>query len=64
MPWYDWQFWIVSAFALGGAWVLIRPFLRSRFGKNEDSRCPNCASGAAASKPKRRVALTIERRQL
>jgi hypothetical protein len=55
MPWGDWQFWVVTMFAGWGLWIVVRPFLpkRSRDG------CPNCASGAAAQRPKR-VRLRIE----
>lgn len=27
IPWSDWQFWIVTALALGALWILVRMFL-------------------------------------
>ena len=65
MPWMDWQFWFVTIFAGLGLWLLARPFLRSRKSGAGDAACPNCASGSASNKPKRRrVALTVERRKV
>lgn len=79
MPWHDWQFWLVSALAVWGAWVVARPLLprgvrtwrvRGRAAEADQS-CPGCPSGsgsgsaAARGKPKRRrVALTVERRRV
>ncbi|MFO0873010.1 MAG: hypothetical protein U0575_03445 [Phycisphaerales bacterium] len=48
MPWRDWQFWIVTAVAAGGAWLVLRPLLPRRGAA--DRPCGNCASGAAARK--------------
>jgi len=65
MPWTNWEFWIVTILAAAGVWLLARPFLPSRKSSAEDAGCPNCASGAAAGKSKRRrVALTVERRKV
>jgi hypothetical protein len=63
MPWSDWQFWIVSVLALGGLWIMARPFLPWRKGDGSAPACPNCASGSASAKP-RRVALTIEKKRV
>jgi hypothetical protein len=63
MPWRDWQFWIVTALALAGAWLIARPFLPRKRGDGAAPGCPNCASGSAASKP-RRVALTIDKKRV
>jgi hypothetical protein len=65
MPWTDWEFWLVTVLALGGLWLLARPFLPSRKSKAEDASCPNCASSASAGKSRRRrVILTIERKKM
>jgi len=67
MPWRDWQFWLVSALAIWGLWVLARPFIPRRKSAGDDEpACPNCASGSSASKKKtaRRVALTVDRRRI
>jgi hypothetical protein len=50
---FDWQFLVVTAAALWGLWVLLRPFL-TRLGKNQEeaggAACPRCsASGSCAS---------------
>jgi hypothetical protein len=66
MPVHDWQFWVVTLLALGGAWLVAKPFLPKRRSMSEgDPSCPTCASGSAASrKTKRRVPLTIEKRRI
>ena len=62
MPFGDWQFWIVTLLGVGGAYLVIRPFLPQR---NRSDGCTHCASGAAAKKkPKRRVALTVDRKHV
>ena len=51
-PWTDWQFWLVTAIAVWGASVIVRPFLPRR---RDESPCATCAVGAsthAASKPR------------
>jgi hypothetical protein len=65
MPWNDWQFWIVSALAIGGLWIVMRTIVPARRRRAvEDPACPNCASGGASSRPpRRRVQLTIDRRK-
>jgi hypothetical protein len=46
----DWQFLVVTAAALWGLWILVRPFLR----RQEKPGCPNCAaSGHCQSQPAR-----------
>jgi hypothetical protein len=68
MPLHDWQFWIVSALAAYGVWVLVRPFVRR--GKSNDASCPSCPSGGGGAgggehrSQRRKVALTIERKRL
>ena len=52
----DWQFLVVTAAALWGLWILLRPFLPRRRKEQEeaagDAACPRCsASGSCASKP-------------
>lgn len=44
MPWHDWQFWVVSAAAAWGAWVL----MRQAWPRQEGPPCGGCAAGAAA----------------
>jgi hypothetical protein len=63
MPWTDWQFWLVTMLALGGLWILLRPFIPLKKRADAGASCPHCASGSASSKP-RRVALTVEKRRL
>ncbi len=43
MPWLDWQFYVVTAAAAWGTWMLLRQLL-PRYG---DAR-PACGTGAAA----------------
>lgn len=52
---FDWQFLVVTAAALWGMWILLRPFLpRRRKDEEEAAACPRCtASGSCASKPAR-----------
>jgi hypothetical protein len=66
MPLHDWQFWIVTLLAIGGAWMLIRAIAPRRSKSIDDPACPNCAAGSAAasSKTKRRVPLTIEKKRV
>ena len=61
MPVSDWQFWVVSLLGLVGLYFLVRPFLP---GKTKGGSCPNCASGTAAQKKSRRVALTVDRKHV
>lgn len=56
MPVDDWQFWIVTAAALWGAFAVARPFLPRK--AKPTGGCPGCAAGAAAMRPKR-VRLTV-----
>lgn len=44
MPWHDWQFWVVTAIMVWGAYTLVRQLLP----KKESLACGNCAAGAAA----------------
>ncbi len=46
MPWGDWQFWLVTAFALAGGWFVLRPLLP---GRKDD--CGAC--GTPPARPKR-----------
>jgi hypothetical protein len=51
---FDWQFLVVTAAALWGAWVLLRPLLAKRKDEAGGAACPRCASGnACASKTER-----------
>lgn len=50
---FDWQFLVVTAAALWGLWILLRPFLPRR-GKEQEAAggaaCPRCSSsGSCAS---------------
>lgn len=62
MPLGDWQFWVVTIIGLVGLWLVIKPLLPSR--NKADDGCTHCASGSAAKKKSRRVALTVERKHL
>ena len=64
MPWTDWQFWFVSALAIGGLWVLVRALAPNRGSRGEDAGCPNCPSGSSKPRATKRVALTVERRRV
>lgn len=45
LPWTDWQFWLVTAAAVGALAIVVRPFLPRRRG--EDAPCAHCAVGTA-----------------
>ncbi len=47
MPWHDWQFYVVTATALWGAWIILRQLVPCPSGP----ACGACA-GARAGKPK------------
>ena len=49
MPWDDWQFYVVTALALAGLWMIVRTFLPRRRG---------------SAKGKSRVKLTVNRRRV
>ncbi len=49
MPWLDWQFYVVTAAALWGAWALLRQLLPSS--GSSGPACGACAAGACARKP-------------
>ena len=44
LPWHDWQFWVVTALALGALAVLVRQVMP----RSEGPACGGCASGSAA----------------
>lgn len=46
LPVGDWQFWVVSLIAVGGAWLVVKPLV-ARKGKAEPG-CANCTFGAAS----------------
>ncbi len=46
MPWHDWQFCVVTATAMWGAWTLLRQLLPSSGPAGPD--CGACAAGAGA----------------
>ncbi len=50
----DWQFYVVTAVAVGGAWALLRPFLRRR---RAGAPCSGC--GPAAETKRTRATLTV-----
>lgn len=45
LPLGDWQFWAVSAAALAGAWLALRPLVAAKR-KPSGGACSNCALGA------------------
>jgi len=45
-PWSDPQFNIVTAMALGGLWMVLRPFLRRS--KDPGAGCPSCTTCSVA----------------
>ncbi|MHC4908591.1 MAG: hypothetical protein ACYTF9_02575 [Planctomycetota bacterium] len=51
VPIGDWQFWVVTLIAVGGAWLLLRPII----GKRDDDGCTTCAP----TRPER-TSLTVE----
>ena len=53
LPWGDWQFWLVTALALGAAVAIIRPMLPSR---QKKAGCPGCGPAA----PPRTTQLTVD----
>lgn len=46
MPWFDWQFYVVTAAAVWGAWTLLRQLLPGP--ASSGPACGACASGASA----------------
>ncbi len=48
MPWNDWQFWVVTAGAAFGLWMLIRPFLQQRDPEAGCHGCNTCPTDAPA----------------
>ena len=52
MPWHDWQFYLVTAAAVWGAWIVLRQLLPRR--DPSAPACGACASGAAACAKKPR----------
>ncbi len=46
LPWHDWQFYVVSAAAVWGAWSLLRQLLPSS--GPAGPACGACAAGAGA----------------
>lgn len=46
LPLDDWQFWIVTAIAVLGCWLVLKP-LFARAGRPETG-CANCTFGAAS----------------
>lgn len=39
MPWHDWQFYLVTALALAGLWLALRPLL----GPKKSKGCASCS---------------------
>ncbi len=52
MPWDDWQFYVVTAAACWGAWMLLRQLLPAGA---PSPACGACATGAAACARKPRT---------
>ncbi len=57
LPLGQWQFYVVTAFALAAVYVLLRPFLRRGGAAGGGSGCSGCGSGSTSRK--RAVPLTI-----
>lgn len=58
----DWQFWAVSAIALGALLFIARPLWKPlfRLGRRGSANCPGCPSGGTDATPRaKRVDLTI-----
>ncbi|MDX1998520.1 MAG: hypothetical protein SF066_12450 [Thermoanaerobaculia bacterium] len=51
VPWGDWQFWVVTAVALGGLLALLRPLLPRKTGAPEPG-CSHCAGCPPTTEPK------------
>lgn len=51
VPWNDWQFWVVTAVALGGLGLLLRPLLPRKTGAPEPG-CSHCAGCPPTTEPK------------
>jgi hypothetical protein len=45
MPWGDWQFWVVTALALSGLWVLVRMFIPKKKPKGKRTTLTVSAKG-------------------
>ena len=45
MPWSDWQFWVVTALAAAGLWVLIRMFIPKKKPKGRRTTLTVSAKG-------------------
>ena len=63
MPWTDWQFWVVSIFALGGLVFIVRPLFPSRKGSAACGGCPTGGDAKNAGRGKR-TSLTVEGRRV
>ena len=46
-PLGDWQFWTVTAAAIGSVWMLVQPFL-ARDRKKSGGPCSHCGVGAGS----------------
>ena len=46
LPVFDWQFYAVTALAVAGAWLALRPFFARR-GRPATGGCSSCTFGAA-----------------
>ncbi len=57
MPWLDWQFYVVTATAVWGAWALLRQLL-PRSGPAGPA-CGACAAGACACARKPQTVATV-----
>jgi len=57
LPLDQWQFYVVTVVALGGVYVLLRPFLRRGSAAGGGTGCSGCGSGSTSRK--RAVPLTI-----
>lgn len=50
-PLTDWQFWGVTACAMGAVWLLVKPFVgRGQAPPGPCSSCPKCKPAADAGK--------------
>ena len=64
MPFGDWQFWVVTIFAIGALWFVIRRFLPRK--RADGGGCPSCPTGDGGSNParSRKVRLTVDQRRV
>ena len=48
-PVADWQFWVVTATAVGALWALVRPFLGNDGESTAQAPCAKCGTSASGA---------------